>query len=64
MSNIYAKARILRFKISPEKHSKISQQQRDQQGMSQYKAYACLLHVIHRMRCAKIIFSMFLTILV
>ena len=44
-STIDAKARILRFKIDYENCSKISQKQRCQQGMSQCKAYVCLLYM-------------------
>ena len=57
-STIYAKARILRFKIGLENRSKISQKQRWQsvQGI-------CMpaLYVTHSMRSAKINFTMFLT---
>ena len=57
-STIYAKARILLFKIGLENRSKISQKQRFQpvQGI-------CMpaLYVTHGVRRAKIIFTMFLT---
>ena len=40
-STIYAKARILRFKIGLENRSKILQKQSCQQVMSQYKTHTC-----------------------
>ena len=52
-------------KIGPENRSKISQKQRCQQVMSQYKTHRGLhaaLYVTHRMRRAKSNFTMFLTI--
>ena len=56
-STIYAKARILRFKIGLENRSKISQKQRFQPEQS---VRMPALYVTYGMRRAKINFTMFL----
>ena len=61
-STIYAKARILRLKVGLENRSKISQKQRCQQVMSQYKTHTCCFICDPPYKASKNNFTMFLTI--